>query len=808
MTNPTRSSTPTVTNVRTSRLRLPTGCVGLLLGLLFALIATSQTATALNTAIPYQGRLFTNGLPATGLFDFRLQLYTNAFTTNVSREVLVHDVGVTNGLFNLTVDFGTNAFLQDAWLEVGVRPGADTGAYELLGGRGLLLPVPYAHAARTAEELVGNAAANINALSNALNSAILDESSQRQTSLNATNSALLTAFAADLLTTTNGLSSRLIATNTALVSALLAEGALRTNADNSLSATLLSVTNGLSARLIATNDALVLAMAADLLSASNALSARLLATNTALLGALDSASNVLSGRLLATNDALVAFVTNRTGWTVVSGTAQNAVANQSYLLTNAAQTTVTLPASPAVGDVVEIAGTGAGGWVAQTGTSTPAGETWTARESNRNWLGVASSSDGTKLVAAPFGGQLYTSTDSGVNWTARDSVRNWSRVASSADGTKLVAAVENGQLYTSTDSGATWPARESSRNWRGVASSADGTKLVAVNNGGQIYTSTDSGVNWTARDSSRGWQAVASSADGTKLVAVVNGGEIYTSTDSGATWTARDSSRAWNGVASSADGSVLVAVVDGGQIYTSVDSGVTWTARDSSRGWRFAAVSADGSKMLASAWTGQLYTSVGAADFSLAGVAGSTARLQYVGNNTWQALGEAQLASKVGIGRVAAVNALEVEGDASKTTAGSWLANSDRRIKTNIHDLENPLAVLQKLRPVEFQYTEEYRRQHPFVGDKFYHNVIAQEFQQVFPNAVKRSGEGDILQVDTYPMFITAVGALKQLDGIVKGQATQLQQRDAELQALRQMLLQQQQALEKMREELKALQAK
>jgi photosystem II stability/assembly factor-like uncharacterized protein len=61
-------------------------------------------------------------------------------------------------------------------------------------------------------------------------------------------------------------------------------------------------------------------------------------------------------------------------------------------------------------------------------------------------------------------------------------------VASSADGTKLVALVDGGQIYTSTDSGVTWTARDSNRDWIDVASSADGTKLVALVNGGQIYT--------------------------------------------------------------------------------------------------------------------------------------------------------------------------------------------------------------------------------------------------------------------------------------------------------------------------------
>ena len=84
---------------------------------------------------------------------------------------------------------------------------------------------------------------------------------------------------------------------------------------------------------------------------------------------------------------------------------------------------------------------------------------------------------------------MACSTDSGLSWTARDSTRNWQAVASSSDGSKLVAAELGGQIYTSTDSGLTWTAGDSTRNWQAVASSADGNKLVAVVTGGQIYTS-------------------------------------------------------------------------------------------------------------------------------------------------------------------------------------------------------------------------------------------------------------------------------------------------------------------------------
>jgi hypothetical protein len=86
-------------------------------------------------------------------------------------------------------------------------------------------------------------------------------------------------------------------------------------------------------------------------------------------------------------------------------------------------------------------------------SSTDSGLTWTDRN-NLGWDIVACSADGTKLIASGADASpVYTSTDSGTNWMAGEInpdfdggntniYRAWRAVASSADGTKLVA-VEN-----------------------------------------------------------------------------------------------------------------------------------------------------------------------------------------------------------------------------------------------------------------------------------------------------------------------------------------------------------------------------
>ena len=124
---------------------------------------------------------------------------------------------------------------------------------------------------------------------------------------------------------------------------------------------------------------------------------------------------------------------------------------------------------------------------------------------------------------------------------------------------------------------------------------------------------------------------------------------------------------------------------------------------------------------------------------------------------------------RFGIRRTPAANELEVGGNASKGTAGNWLANSDRRIKTKIRDIPSARETVMKLRPVRFRYTDEWRQRNPSIEDRDYHNFIAQEYREVFPHAVKGSGEylekdpQEILQLDTHDAQIVTVKAVQEL---------------------------------------------
>lgn len=274
-------------------------------------------------------------------------------------------------------------------------------------------------------------------------------------------------------------------------------------------------------------------------------------------------------------------------------------------------------------------------------------QTWTQTSAPANyWSCVASSADGTKLVAAIEDGyhginNIYTSTNSGATWLLTSAPTNyyWASVASSADGNKLAVMASNsrnnggGAIFVSTNSGTTWMLTSAPTNyfWDSVASSADGTKLAAVSNDGGIYTSTNSGVTWIQQTNAPklSWYSVVSSADGTTLVVQLQN-SIYRSINSGVTWMQITSPPiSWQGgsslqvIASSADGARLVAAFYGDQhfngcpIYISTNSGTTWAATSApSNHWTCVASSADGTKLVAVASSlsgpqdlGPIYTS-------------------------------------------------------------------------------------------------------------------------------------------------------------------------------------------------------
>jgi trimeric autotransporter adhesin len=148
---------------------MKTKYLGALALLLSTLNPQLSTLFAQGTAFSYQGQLTDSGNPANGSFDLRFGLFPVAggglqiaITTNSA-------VPITNGLFTVLVDFGSNAFNSANWLEIGARP-VGGGAFATLSPRQQITPTPYAIRAAnfsgplSASQLAGvvtNGAANL-----------------------------------------------------------------------------------------------------------------------------------------------------------------------------------------------------------------------------------------------------------------------------------------------------------------------------------------------------------------------------------------------------------------------------------------------------------------------------------------------------------------------------------------------------------------------------------------------------------------------------------------------------------------------
>jgi hypothetical protein len=126
---------------------------------LCGLILANTTAHAQGTAFTYQGQLQSSGAPANGLYDFVFSL-SNAPSggSQVGGSVTSLAVGVTNGLFTTTLNFGAVFAGNATWLAISVRTNG-TGSYAGLTPLQPLTPTPYALFASTASNVSGTVSA-------------------------------------------------------------------------------------------------------------------------------------------------------------------------------------------------------------------------------------------------------------------------------------------------------------------------------------------------------------------------------------------------------------------------------------------------------------------------------------------------------------------------------------------------------------------------------------------------------------------------------------------------------------------------
>ena len=106
----------------------------------------------------------------------------------------------------------------------------------------------------------------------------------------------------------------------------------------------------------------------------------------------------------------------------------------------------------------------------------------------------------------------------------------------------------------------------------------------------------------------------------------------------------------------------------------------------------------------------------------------------------------------VGLGNLSNISyQLEMStNSAAKPTSTLWTATSDERVKENIESIDSEAALdrIMNLRPVSFNFIDQYCHCHSLEEDFTHYNFIAQEVADVFPECVVEVGQ-DLIDHDT-----------------------------------------------------------
>ncbi len=163
---------------------------------------------------------------------------------------------------------------------------------------------------------------------------------------------------------------------------------------------------------------------------------------------------------------------------------------------------------------------------------------------------------------------------------------------------------------------------------------------------------------------------------------------------------------------------------------------------------------------------------------------------------------------RVGIGTNTPTNQLTLStNSAAKPTSSTWTISSDARLKTVDGNYTRGLADVLKLNTIKYHYNKGNARNLPTEEQGY--GFVAQELQQVYPEAVKENEDG-YLSVDFHPVLVSYINAFKeqqlQIDDLkkqtseidlLKKQNLELKTQNENIKTQNDLILQRLEALEK-----------
>jgi Chaperone of endosialidase len=160
-------------------------------------------------------------------------------------------------------------------------------------------------------------------------------------------------------------------------------------------------------------------------------------------------------------------------------------------------------------------------------------------------------------------------------------------------------------------------------------------------------------------------------------------------------------------------------------------------------------------------------------------------------------------AGLVGIGTTSPDDTLSVNGNADKPGGGSWGTFSDARLKTLNGNFNAGLSQVLKIRPVRYRYKPDNEMG---IHDAEEHiGVVAQEVQQIIPEAVTENSKGYLL-VNNDPVIWAMVNAIKEQQSQIERQQSLLRAQAAAVRSLKAEVRETREALRKVKAQVAAAQ--
>src|SRR5436305_496755 len=112
---------------------------------ILAILISTSRVVAQTSVFTYQGRLTDGGTAANGNYDLQFALFDSlSGGTQVGSTQTLNTVAVSNGVFTVSLDFGTTSFNgANRFLEISARPSGG-GSFTLLTPRQQVTATPYA----------------------------------------------------------------------------------------------------------------------------------------------------------------------------------------------------------------------------------------------------------------------------------------------------------------------------------------------------------------------------------------------------------------------------------------------------------------------------------------------------------------------------------------------------------------------------------------------------------------------------------------------------------------------------------------